>query len=120
MNPTEIILLTALVNIIITGLISGVAVYRIQRKIDSSFASKLEKFRAGLQYSNFEQQTKFAATYPKRVEALQALYEKYRTFQRAFGDWSRAMGDEMQHKKELDQKLHEGRRNYVEGTLNDF
>jgi hypothetical protein len=48
MNPTEIILLTALVNIVITGLISGVAVHRIRKKMENSFAEKLEEFRAVL------------------------------------------------------------------------
>jgi len=73
MDTTEIILLTALVNIIITGLISGIAVYRIQRKIDDGF-----------QRSAFEHQTKFAINHAKTVETLQTLYKKLSDYYESF------------------------------------
>ena len=84
MDATEVILLTALVNIIITGLISGVVIYRIQRKIDSSFAEKIEKMRSNLQLSNFEQQTKFARNHEKAVEVLETLLQKFIDFKMGF------------------------------------
>lgn len=72
---------------IITGLISGIAVYRIQRKIDSSFAEKLEKLKADLAYSNFEQQTKFVKVYQKRIEILRDLYQKFKVFCDTLTEW---------------------------------
>ena len=75
MNPTEIILLTALVNVIITGLISGIAVYRIQRKIDDKF-----------QRSAFEYQTKFTINHAKTVETLQTLYKRLSDYDESFAD----------------------------------
>lgn len=73
MDTTETILLTALINIIITGLISGVAVYRIQRKIDAAF-----------QQSLFEYQTKFVQIHAKRVETLENLYKKFLLYIKTF------------------------------------
>lgn len=73
METTEIILLTALVNIIVTGLIGGVVVYRIQKKIDDGF-----------QRSAFEHQTKFAINHAKTVETLQTLYKKLSDYNEDF------------------------------------
>lgn len=76
MNTIETIILTVLANAIVTGII----VYLIQKKIESSFAKKMEEFRANLQYSNFEQQTKFVRSHEKRVATLESLHEKYLVF----------------------------------------
>jgi hypothetical protein len=47
----------------------------------------MEEFKASLQFLNFEQQTKFAEMYPKRVEALENLYHKYGNFCHALSVW---------------------------------
>src|SRR3972149_615711 len=73
MNPIILMIVTVLANAIVTGII----VYLIQKRIESSYTKKLEEFRARLQLSNFEQQTKFAKIHAKRVEALENLYQKF-------------------------------------------
>ena len=48
-----------------SAVISGVVVYLIQKSIENSFIKKMEEFRASIQYSLFEQQTKFTKNYQK-------------------------------------------------------
>ena len=69
-------ILTVLANAIVTGII----VYRLQKKMEITYAKQMEEFRANLQYSIFEQQTKFAYIHAKRVEALETLYSKFAIF----------------------------------------
>ena len=73
MDPITTIIVTVLANAIVTGVI----VYLIQKRIERSYARQMEEFKADLQYSNFEQQTKFARSQEKRVEALEGIYEKF-------------------------------------------
>jgi hypothetical protein len=124
MDATVAILLTALVNIIITGLISGVAVYRIQRKIENSFAEKLERFKSDLAYSTFEQQTKFARLHEKRVQSLEALYEKYKIFIDASNRWIEVidrhmMGNALLLNQTIDIDQHLKIQREVQAKLND-
>jgi len=70
------IILTALVNFMVTGLIGGLLLYRIQKRIDISFAEKLEQFKASLQKSSVEHQIKFSITYPKTLEILETYRKK--------------------------------------------
>ncbi len=59
-----------------SALITGVIVYLIQKSIDNSFTKKMEEFRASIQYTLFEQQTKFTRTYQKKIETLELLNGK--------------------------------------------
>ena len=83
MNPIILTTVTVLANAIVTGII----VYLIQKKIESSYSKKLEEFRASLQYSIFEQQTKFAKVHPKRVKIIENLYKKFMDFDQALDEW---------------------------------
>jgi len=67
-------------KILLNALVVGVVVYFIQKKIESSFTKKMEQFRANLQLSNFEQQTKFARSLERRAETLETLCQKYKVF----------------------------------------
>jgi hypothetical protein len=69
MSTAETIILTAVINLIITGLVGGIVIYRIQKKIDSSFQKSL-----------FEHQTRFSRNYTRKVEILGTLYQKYLVF----------------------------------------
>jgi len=71
MDTTETIILTTIINIIITGLVGGIIIYRIQKKIDAT-----------IQKSLFEHQTKFVRNHQKRVEALEALYNEIVSFEK--------------------------------------
>jgi hypothetical protein len=77
MNTSEAILLSALINIIIAGLISGIAIYRIQKKIDASYQKQMEEFKASLDRLNFEYQVKFSRKVPKTLEVLENIYQKF-------------------------------------------
>ncbi len=66
MDATQIILLTSLFNIIISGLVGGIVIYTLQKKIDAT-----------IQKSLFEHQTKFAIIHPKTLEVLETLYQKF-------------------------------------------
>jgi len=79
MNPLTLTILTVVANAIVTGII----VYLIQKKIESSFAKQMEEFKASLQYSNFEQQTKFVKSHEKRTEIIVTLHQKFSLFARA-------------------------------------
>lgn len=76
MNTTETIILTTIINVIITGLVGGIIIYAIQKKID-----------AATQKSLFEHQVKFSRAYPKTLEVLDALYQKFMTFTDAVKGW---------------------------------
>jgi len=62
MDTLSIIILTAVINAIVTGTIGGIILYRIQKRIDNSY---------------FEYQTKFSLNHPKTVETLKTLYQKF-------------------------------------------
>jgi hypothetical protein len=87
MDNMQSLILISIVNIIITGLIGGIVIYRIQRKIDSSFSRQMEEFKASLQLSNYERQTKFAQLHAKRVEVLESLYQKFSGSMQTLLDW---------------------------------
>src|SRR5688500_12899013 len=72
MDTTEQILLITIFNIIFTGLVGGIVVYTIQKKIDAT-----------IQKSLFEHETKFSRNYEKRVEVLETLYQKFMVFRDA-------------------------------------
>ena len=62
MDTTQVIILTMIVNIIISGLVGGIVIYTIQKKIDAT-----------TQKSIFEHQIKFARSFPKILEVLEAF-----------------------------------------------
>ncbi len=95
-------ILTVLANAIVTGII----VYLIQKKIENSFAKKMEEFKSSLQYSNFEQQTKFARIHEKRTETLETLHQKFALFANTC--------EKMIHAKDIEQQAN------VMGKLIDF
>src|SRR5258705_9572997 len=76
MNQTTLTIITIAANAIITGII----VYTIQKKIENALAKRMEEFKINLQYSLFEQQTKFKRIHEKRVETLETLYQKFTVF----------------------------------------
>lgn len=65
MDTIETIILTSIVNIIITGLVGGLVIYRIQKKIDAT-----------IQKSLVEHQIKFSKIYPRTLEILETYYRK--------------------------------------------
>ncbi len=66
MNTTiSIIILTAVINALVTGIIAGIAIYRIQKKIDHSY---------------FQQQTRFVKSFEKMSETLETIYKKFTEF----------------------------------------
>lgn len=69
MDTMETIILTSIVNIIITGLVGGIVIYRIQKKIDAT-----------IQKSLFEHQIKFTQIHAKRVETLEGVYQRFLVF----------------------------------------
>jgi hypothetical protein len=83
METTQTLILFTIFNIIFTGLVGGIVIYVIQKKIDAT-----------IQKSLFEHQTKFSAIHSKRVETLETLYQKfiiYKTdFENIMNEGSRA------------------------------
>ena len=73
MDTTQAIILIFIVNTIITGLVGGIVIYTIQKKIDAT-----------IQKSLFEHQTKFARIHQKRVETLETVYRKFLNFAEGF------------------------------------
>lgn len=67
----------AIATAIVTVLLTGVILFVFQKQIEALFARQMEKFRAKLQYENFEHQTKFSKTYQNRVETLANLYQRF-------------------------------------------
>ena len=65
-----------LATAILTAVFTGLVIFFLQKKIESSFAKKLDTFRTNLQKSLFEYQTKFAQHHSNRVETLETLYRK--------------------------------------------
>ena len=59
-----------------SAVISGVVVYLIQKSIENSFIKKMEEFRASIQYSLFEQQTKFTKNYQKSTETILIFHQQ--------------------------------------------
>ena len=76
MDTATTIVVTVLANAIVTG----VVVFLFQKRTENSFARKLEEFKSRLQYSNFEQQTRFTASHARRVETLEILYRKFAAY----------------------------------------
>lgn len=73
MDATQTIILTTIFNLVISGLVGGIVIYTLQKKIDAT-----------IQKSLFEHQTKFARNYPKAMEGLEAFYKKYLKFAEDF------------------------------------
>jgi hypothetical protein len=69
------IVVTAFVNIIITGIVSNLVFYRYQKRIDSAIAKSL-----------FEHQTKFTQIHAKQVEALADLYQRFIVYKTDFNN----------------------------------
>lgn len=67
------------VNLVLTGIL----LYIFQRIIDERSAKRLEKFKAELQSTAFEQETRFSKLHEKRAEVIEELYNKLVKVQRA-------------------------------------
>lgn len=65
MDTIAVIIITAFINIIITGIVSNLMFFRYQKKIESSFAQSLS-----------EHQTKFERQHQKAAETLECLYKE--------------------------------------------
>lgn len=109
MDATEAIILTSIVNIIITGLVGGIVIYTIQKKIDAT-----------IQKSLFEHQTKFVQLHAKRIETLETLYQKFRIFTFALEklisttNWARIK------RQEINQETYKENEKNVQRALYDF
>jgi hypothetical protein len=66
MNPTQVIILTTIFNVIFSGLVGGIVIYTLQKKIDTT-----------IQKSLFEHQTKFKLSYAKAAETLETLFKRF-------------------------------------------
>jgi hypothetical protein len=64
--------LQLLINLVVTGIL----LYVFQRVIDERSAKRLEKFKAELQSTTFEGETKFTKLHETRVHVLAELYKK--------------------------------------------
>lgn len=67
-----------------TAIITGIVIFFLQKRMENSFAEKLETFKTNLQSSLFEHQTAFSRTYLKRGDSLEALYQKFVNFSEDF------------------------------------
>src|SRR5687767_4616927 len=72
MDTTQIIILTMIVNIIMSSLVGGIVIYVIQKKIDAT-----------IQKSLFEHQIRFSRNYTKTLEVLETCRLKFNEFSRA-------------------------------------
>jgi hypothetical protein len=84
MDTLAIIIVTAFLNIMISSIVTNLIFYRKQKDIELSFAKKLDEFKANLQKSLLEHQTKFVRNHQKRIEALESLHSKYILFEQHF------------------------------------
>jgi len=73
MDTISLIIVTAFLNAIITGIIANLIFYRYQKKIEDTFA------RSMLEY-----QTKFVRNHEKTVETLDTVYKKFAEFESSF------------------------------------
>jgi len=64
---------------IITAIITGLLLFYFQRRIESSFAEKMEQFKTDLQKELIDHQIIFSTTYPKAIEVLDAGYQELST-----------------------------------------
>ncbi len=96
MDTLTTLILTVLANAIVTGVI----VYLIQKKIDNSFAKKMEEVRVNLQKSLIEHQIKISRTYPKSLEVLEAFNEKFQYFL-MLSSWSSRLTEKLFSSKEV-------------------
>jgi DNA-binding transcriptional regulator/RsmH inhibitor MraZ len=80
MDIISTIIVTAFLTITINSIVSILVFSRYQKSIELSFAKQLEEFKANLQYTNFEQQTKFVRSHQKRVETLDTLCHQFGEF----------------------------------------
>lgn len=116
MDPITAIIVTVLANAVVTGVI----VYFIQKRVESTFAKKLEEFKAKLQYSSFEEQTKFVQLHTQRVETLQTLYKKFVLFTVTLGDWVRLMAVDGRDKLKIEDGEYEKLSEAASELLEDF
>jgi len=65
-----------LATALLTAMFTGIMVFFLQKRIEHSFAEKMEQFKVKLQQSLFEHQTKFERHHEKAVEALEGLYQR--------------------------------------------
>lgn len=84
MDTLSAIIVTAFINILITGIVSNLIFYRYQKRIDNLYNRQMEEFRQRLAYVNYEKQTKFVTTHAKRVETLRTLYKKLVLYSEGF------------------------------------
>ena len=69
MDTIATIVVTAFINIIITGIVSNLIFLRYQKKIENTFAKSM-----------LEYQTKFVRNHEKMVETLETIYQEYSEF----------------------------------------
>lgn len=77
---TKLLIQTAVVDFLVTGILIGVLIYYIQHEIKKPFDEHMEEFKANLQRLNFEQQTKFVRNHEKMVETLETIYKSFSDF----------------------------------------
>ncbi len=70
-----------------SALITGVVVYLIQKSIENSFTKKLEEFRARLELSVFQKQTKFTKNYQESTKTILDFHQKLVTIRNDFDNY---------------------------------
>jgi hypothetical protein len=73
-----------LATAILTATFTGIIILYLQKRIENSFAEKLEEYKTNLQKSSTEHQIKFSKTYPKTLEVLETGYQKFRDLSQHF------------------------------------
>lgn len=76
-----------LATAILTAVFTGLLLFYFQRRIENSFAEKIEQFKTDLQKELIEHQTKFSTTYPKALEVLEIGYQKLSALPRMISDF---------------------------------
>jgi hypothetical protein len=95
MDPTQAIILTTIFNVIFSGLVGGIVIYTLQKKIDTT-----------IQKSLFEHQTKFKLSHAKAAETLETLFKRFvavsDVVSEAIDVWKRSRKDDRRAYEKID------------------
>src|SRR5688572_33354526 len=98
----------AIATAVVTVLLSGVILFLFQKKIEDYFARRLIKYSSDLQKELAQDQLRFSRNYPKTLDILKALYEKFTIFADTFSESLVAKND------------FKAKREYASAKLKDF
>jgi hypothetical protein len=95
---------------IITATFTGLLLFYFKTRIENSFAEKLEQFKAQLQKSSTEHQIKYSKTFPKTLETLETIHQKFINLRQLLVELPYDLSDEELAAKEPE----------VKSVINDF